>query len=137
MLDACRPAGFDLGPALDDRVGVAALDVVVEATVAVEVVEVLEQGKVQRLLHVGIRLVLRQVRGEVDRDLLVAERGLDDRLVRRVEPVDRLLLLGVDPPHQAIDFFTPGGSGCIRSIACDIRTALFSIPFMRMIRVRV
>ena len=37
---------------------------------------------------------------------------------------------------RAIDFFT-AGSGCIRSIACDIRTALFSIPFMRMIRVRV
>ncbi len=99
VLDARRSARFHVGPALDDHVRVTALDVVVETAVAVEVIEILQQRKIQRLSDVGVWFVLRQVRGKIDRHLLISDRGLDDRLIGRVEHVDRHLLLRIDPPY--------------------------------------
>jgi len=60
------------------------------------VVEVLEQGEVERLFEHRVSLVASEPGGEIDGDLLVSDRRLQRRLVARVEPVDDLLLLRVD-----------------------------------------
>ena len=47
--------------------------------------------------NVRVGLVASQVRSQVDGDLLVAQGGLEDGLVAWIEPVNRGLLLVVDP----------------------------------------
>ena len=56
-------------------------------------VEVLEQAEAIDLRQVRVRLVLGDAGRDLDRDLLEADRGLERRLVRRVEPVDQRLLV--------------------------------------------
>ena len=63
----------------------APVEQVVEVGVAVEVVEVLQQREVQGLPQHGIGLVARQPRSQVHGYLFVAERGLQRRLLARVE----------------------------------------------------
>ena len=92
-----RAARRDLGQVLGDLVGAAPVQQVVEVAVAVQVVEVLEQGEVEGLVHHRVGLVSGEPGRQVDRHLLVADRGLEGALVAGVEPVDGLLLLGVDP----------------------------------------
>ena len=94
--------------------GVPAVEELVEVGVAVEVVEVLEQREVERLLQHRVRLVPCEPRRQVDGDLLVADGRLERRLVAGVQAVDRLLLLLVDAPRQrqrALDLGVVGVAG--------------------------
>ena len=59
-------------------------------------VKILEKREIQRLLDIGVRLVLCQPGGQVHRHMLVADGGLKLRLVDGLEPVDALLLLLLD-----------------------------------------
>ena len=71
-------------------------DVLVELElvgVAVQVVEVLEQGEVHAGLGVLVGLVHGEPRREVDRQLFVTDGELERGLVARAHPVDALLLL--------------------------------------------
>ena len=65
---------------------------------AVQVIEVLEQAEAIDLRQVRVRLVLRERRRHLDRDLLVADGGLERRLIGGDEPVDQRLLVLLDAP---------------------------------------
>ena len=98
VLDHRRPAGSNVRVRLRDVVRIAAFQAVVERCVSVQMVEVFEEPESVRLRQVRIRFLLRDVGGELDGDLLVAQRGLEGRLVRWMEPVHQRLLLLLDPP---------------------------------------
>jgi len=63
------------------------------------VIEVLEHAEPIHLREVRIGLVLRDRSRDLDRGLLEADRRLERRLIRRVQPVDELLLLVLDSAH--------------------------------------
>ncbi len=92
-----RPGRHHVGAPLQDLVRVLAVDEVEQLRVAIEVVEVLQQPEVEGLLDVRVRLGAREIGGELDGDLLVADGGLEHGLVRGVEPVHGVLLLVLDP----------------------------------------
>ena len=64
-----------------------------QVRVAVQVVEVLEQGEVHAGLGVLVGLVHGEPRREVDGELLVTDGELERGFVARAHPVDALLLL--------------------------------------------
>ena len=90
----------DLGEIAANLLGLLAFEQLVKVRVAIEMVEILEQGKVVHLLEVRIGLVTRKPCGEVHRNLLVAESHLDRALIPWNEPVDRFLLLGLDAAQE-------------------------------------
>jgi hypothetical protein len=69
------------------------LDHLVEVGVAVQVVEVLQDAELVRLLQIRVGLVAGDPAGEVDRDLLVGDGRLQDGGEAGQQPVDGLLLL--------------------------------------------
>jgi hypothetical protein len=69
------------------------LDHLVEVGVAVQVVEVLQDAELVRLLQIRVGLVAGDPAGEVDRDLLVGDGRLQDGGEAGQKPVDGLLLL--------------------------------------------
>src|SRR5215207_602138 len=96
MLREGRTAGHDLGEVLCELFSSGAIDQLVEVRIAVKVIEVFEQPELERLTDVGIGLVARQPSGQVDRYLFVADGRLERRLIAGTQPVDGLLLLGLD-----------------------------------------
>ena len=106
-----RAAGQDVSLALQHGVRVCTFEVIQQFAVAVEVVEVFEQAKVQCFADVRIRLMSCQVGSQVDGDLLVAQRRFQDRLVAGVQPVDRRLLLVLNaagPCEQGLELQVVG-----------------------------
>jgi len=93
------PAGQDVRVALKDVVRILALEPVHERGVAVHMVEVLEQAVPVDLREVLVGLGLRHGRGDLDGDLLVADRGLERRVVGAQEPVDHRRLVLLLAPH--------------------------------------
>ena len=75
-----RAAGRDLGEMLGELRGVPAVEQVVQVRVAVQVVEVLEQREVERLLQPRVGFLSGEPRRQVDRDLLVTDRRLQRAL---------------------------------------------------------
>ena len=71
-----------------------------QVRVAVQVVEVLEQGEVHAGFRVRVGLVHGEPGREVDGQLLVADGGLKRRLVGGRQPVHVLLLTGLDAAHE-------------------------------------
>ncbi len=92
-----RPTRHDVGVALHQCVGVLALHPIQERGVAIEVVEVFQQPEAEALGDVRVRLHLGEAGGHLDRDLLVADGGLERRLIRGIEPVHQRLLVMLDP----------------------------------------
>ncbi len=99
MMQVRRPARHHLGHPVDDLLRLAVLDHLVQVGVAVEMVEVLQHAELVGLLEVGVRLHPRHPRGQVDRHLLVGDRGLQHRGHSGQQPVDHLLLLRLDVAH--------------------------------------
>ena len=62
-------------------------------------VEILEQSEAIGLREVRVRFLLRERSGHFDRDLLIADRRLDERMVGAEQPVDHRCLMMLDPPH--------------------------------------
>ena len=94
------PAGHDLGVAAHKGLGMRPVVELHQVGVAVKVVEVLQQGEVQRLLHIGIVLALGQHGRQVHGQLLVAQGVLQDRLVRGLQRRHQLLLLLLQAAQQ-------------------------------------
>ena len=88
-----RPPRHDLGVAAHQILRLFAAGGVQIIGVAVQVVEVLQQGKVQRALDVQTVHPLGQMGGQVHRQLLVADGVFQRRLIRRLEVGQQLLLL--------------------------------------------
>ena len=61
VMGNCWSSGFYLGLALNYRIIVAAFQIIIKATVTIEVVEVFKQCEVQRLPYVWIRLIFSKV----------------------------------------------------------------------------
>src|SRR5690606_6834518 len=118
-----RAAGHDLGQRVGQLRRVPAVDQLVEVGVAVEVVEVLEQGEVERLLERRVGLAAGQPGREVDGDLLVADRRLERALVAGVEVVDHGPLLLVDAPGPR-----QRPSGLLRSAGPAVRPSAGGYP---------
>ena len=95
-----RASRCDLGQMLRQVGCVLTVEQVVQVRVAVEMVEVLQQREVERLLQHRVGLLARQPRCEVDGDLLVTDRRLQRRLVTRIQTVDGPLLLLLDPARH-------------------------------------
>ncbi len=94
--------GDDVGIALQDVVGILALEAIEHRRVAVQVIEVFQQAEAIGLRLVGVRLVLRHGGGHLDGDLLVGDGGFQRRVVGADQPVDhgRLVLLGAADLRQ-------------------------------------
>ena len=88
-----RPARHDLGIFPDEFFGVDALFKVQQVCIAVQVVEVLQKGKIKLVFDIFILFPLRENGGEVDRELLVTDGMFEDALVAGLQVGDALLLL--------------------------------------------
>ena len=88
-----RPSRHDLGVAAHQVLGFFAGGGVQIVGVPVEVVKVLQQGKVERALDVGAAHPLRQMGGQVDRQLLVADGVFQGGLVGGFQVGQQFLLL--------------------------------------------
>ena len=73
VLDTCRSSGFYLGLTLNDKVIIASFQIVIEATITVEVVEVLKKSEIQSLLYIRVGLVLGKISSEIDSHLFIAK----------------------------------------------------------------
>ena len=113
VLDGRGPPGQDVGVALQDGVGVLALQAVHQRRVAVEVVEVLEQAEAVDLRQVRVGLVLGDAAVTSMATCSKPMRRLERRLVGRVEPVHQRLLVLLDAAHLRERALQVGGS-CAR-----------------------
>ena len=86
-------AGHDLGVAAHQVLRLLAGLHVQIVRIAVEVVEVLQQRKVQRILQPRVAHALGEVGRQIHRQLLVADGVLQHRLVQRLQVAQELLLL--------------------------------------------
>ncbi len=95
MVLRCFPPGHDIGIALQDVVGILALEAIEHRRVAVQVIEVFQQAEAIGLRLVGVGLILRHGRGHLDGHLFVGDGGFQRRVVDADQPVDhgRLVLL--------------------------------------------
>ena len=94
------PGGHDLGVPAHQLLGMDAPVHLQQVGVAVQVVKVLQKGKVQRLLDLPVRLALGHAGGQVHGQLLVADGVLQQCLVQRFQRGDVLLLLLFLPAQQ-------------------------------------
>jgi hypothetical protein len=99
VLHLRRPAGHHLGQLVHDLLRLAPLHDLEEVRVAVEVIEVLQDAELVRLLEVRVRLHSGHPGGQVDRHLLVRDGRLQRARYARQQPVDRPLLLRLDVPQ--------------------------------------
>ena len=93
-----RPPGHNFGVAAHQALCLNALLHFQQIRISVEVVKVLQQRKVQRLDHIGVRFPLSQDRGQVHRQLFVGDGGLQLGLVGRLQVGKLMLLLLLLPP---------------------------------------
>ena len=100
MLADRRAAGHDLGVAADQALGVLAGDHLHQIRVAVQVVEVLQQREVQRVPDMRRLHALRQVRRQIDSQLLIADGVREDAFGDRLEVGKALLLLLLGAPRH-------------------------------------
>src|SRR3954453_22266576 len=68
-------------------------------------VEIFEQAEFEDLFYIRVWLGLSEPRGQIDRDLLIADRHFERAFVARNKPVHGFLLLLLDASPQRQHFF--------------------------------
>ena len=114
-----RAAGHDLGVGADQLFGVDAPLEIQKIGIAIEMVEVLEEGEVHLFFDVGVLFALREDGGEVDGELFVADGVFEDALVDGFEGRDALLLLlfaAADERHAAAHVVVGAATGQARRV---------------------
>ena len=100
MVRDSRAAGHDLRVAPDQLLRVHAGRCVQIIGVAVQMIKVLQQREIERVANVRVGHALRQMRRQVYRQLLVADRVLQRRLFRGLQMRKQLLLLLLAATNQ-------------------------------------
>ena len=71
-------AGHEFGIAADQLLGLDALVHFQQIGIAVQVVKIFQQGKIQSLLHIVVRFILCQPGGQVNGQLFIADGHLQN-----------------------------------------------------------
>ena len=95
-----RPSGHNLRVAPHQLFRIDALLALQKVGVPVKVVEILEQGKIERLFHIAVLFLARQLRRQIHRQLFVGNGVFENGFVGGLQQGELLLLLFFDKAGQ-------------------------------------